>query len=264
MVRRPVGFVLAAGLGTRLRPLTELRPKPLCPVGATTLLDAALASVAPHVDGCVVNASWLAEQIVAHLHDRPDVTVSVERPRPLGSAGALVHARPLISGRDVLLRNADTWLQGSLDQLADGWDGRRVRLLVAEPGQGEPADFGAYRYVGAALLPATAVASLPPDAFGLYRLMWLPAWERGDLDLVVTDAVAVDCGTPADYLRANLLVSGGESVVGAGAVVEGDITRCVVWPGAVVSRGERLVDCIRADGGLTVDAVTRDAPTRAE
>lgn len=257
-MRPPVGFVLAAGLGTRLRPLTELRPKPLCPVGGTTLLDAALASVAPHVDGCVVNASWLAEQIVAHLRDRPGVVVSVE-PRPLGSAGALVHARHLLDGRDVLLRNADTWLQGSLDSLLDGWDRRRVRLLVAEPGRGERPDFGAFRYVGAALLPAAAVASLPADAFGLYRQLWLPAWERGELDLVVTEAVAVDCGTPADYLRANLLVSGGVSVVGAGAAVEGDITRCVVWPGAVVAAGERLVECIRADGGVTVDAV---APPR--
>ena len=60
-------LVLAAGAGTRLRPLTLLRPKPLCPVVDTTLLDLALDRVAPHVPpGAVaVNAHHLADQIVA-------------------------------------------------------------------------------------------------------------------------------------------------------------------------------------------------------
>jgi ADP-glucose pyrophosphorylase len=56
---------------------------------------------------------------------------------------------------------------------------------------------------------------------------------------------AIDCGTPADYLRANLHVSHGASVVDPTAVVEGSITRCVVWPGAHVAHDEVLVDSIR-------------------
>ncbi len=62
----------------------------------------------------------------------------------------------------------------------------------------------------------------------------------------MTDAVFVDCGTPADYLWANLHASGGESVVGRGAVVEGLLTRSVVWDGAFVGRGEHLIETIRA------------------
>jgi N-acetyl-alpha-D-muramate 1-phosphate uridylyltransferase len=62
----------------------------------------------------------------------------------------------------------------------------------------------------------------------------------------VGDAVAIDCGTPADYLAANLHASGGESVVGAGATVLGRLERCVVWDGAYVGPGETLREVVRA------------------
>ena len=55
----------------------------------------------------------------------------------------------------------------------------------------------------------------------------------------------IDCGNPPDYLRANLLASGGASVIGAGAVVEGRVEESVVWPGARVYAGERLVRSVR-------------------
>ena len=71
-------------------------------------------------------------------------------------------------------------------------------------------------------------------------------------DLVTHDGPFFDCGTTADYLQANLTASGGRSVVGAGAVVEGNLDEAVVWPGAVVGRGERLERAIRADERLTV------------
>jgi ADP-glucose pyrophosphorylase len=66
------------------------------------------------------------------------------------------------------------------------------------------------------------------------------------------DGPCVDCGTPARYLAANLAASGGEPVVGEGAVVEGTVERTVVWPGARVAAGEVLVDAVRTDTGLTV------------
>ena len=60
------------------------------------------------------------------------------------------------------------------------------------------------------------------------------------------------CDRPRDYLAANLLASGGESVVGEGAVVEGELVRSVVWPGGIVHPGEVLVDAIRLDDHHTV------------
>jgi N-acetyl-alpha-D-muramate 1-phosphate uridylyltransferase len=249
--RELAGVVLAAGAGTRLRPLTEQRPKPLCPVGGVPLLDLALARLEPLVSARAVNAHAHVEQMRAHLAGRA-VHLSEEAPQALGTAGALGALRDWLGGRDVLVHNADAYLTGSLAPLVDGWDGRRPRLLVVPARAG--GDFDGWRFVGASLLPGDVAAGLPATPSGLYELVWREAWERGELELVEHGGDAVDCGTPSDYLRANLLASGGRSVVGAGARVEGRLTRSVVWDGAVVAAGEHLVNCIRARHGLTVGA----------
>lgn len=247
-----VGVVLAAGLGTRLRPLTELRPKCLCPVGHTTLLDLAIASVRPHVDEIAVNAHHLAEQVAVHLAGT-DVRLSHEVAAPLHSGGALGHLRDWVDGRDVLVRNADSYLTDDLSRLVSGWSGQRPRVLVRDTGA-DGSDFGRFHYVGASLVPGAVAAGLPDERCSLYERVWGPAWRDGRLELVAVDGVAIDCGTPADYLAANLHVSGGVSVVGHGAVVMGTVDRCVVWPDSYVGHGEHLVESVRAGRDLTVDA----------
>lgn len=83
--------------------------------------------------------------------------------------------------------------------------------------------------------------------------MWAPAHDRGELEFVRVRGDVVDCGTPADYLRANLSANDGRSVVGDEAVVEGTLIDSVVWPGCAVAADEVLTQAVRADGGLTVD-----------
>jgi NDP-sugar pyrophosphorylase family protein len=244
------GVVLAAGAGSRLAPLTRLRPKALCPVGARPLVDHAIDRLAPLVGEVAVNVHHGRGQMLDHLAGRA-VEVSLEDAVALGTAGALGQLRPWIDGRAVLLTNADAWLPADLSVLIDGWDGERMRLLAVEVG---PAgDFGTRRYCGATLLPWAAVEGLAAEPSGLYEVRWREAWAAGTLDLVRWDGPFVDCGTPADYLAANLLASGGSSVVGAGASVDpsAELVRSVVWPGATVAPGERLVDAVRA-GRLTV------------
>jgi hypothetical protein len=244
------GVALAAGAGTRLRPLTTLRPKALCPINNVPLLDLALDRLRPHTgtgaDHLAVNAHHLAADVVDHAGTRAHTTV--ERPAVLGTAGALGNLRDWMDGRDALVTNADAYLPDGLDVLVSGWDGQRCRLLVVE-GDG-PGDFtddhGAVRYVGACLLPWRLMRELKPVPGGLYEVLWRAEHAAGRLELVRTDTVAIDCGTPADYLRANLHASGGRSVVGMGAVIDGRIERCVVWDCAYVGADERLVDCIRA------------------
>ncbi|HEX2039878.1 MAG TPA: sugar phosphate nucleotidyltransferase [Acidimicrobiales bacterium] len=240
---KPVGVVLAAGLGTRLRPLTDLRPKALCPVNDVPLVDVAIERVRPWVEAVAVNVHADRAQMEAHLAAR-DVHLSVED-ELLGTAGALGQLREWIAGRPVLLANSDAWHRFDLGALLDGWDGERPRLLVVQDER--RGDFGPWRYVGSALLPWSDVARLEPVPSGLYER----CWKGRDLDLCATEGPFFDCGTPADYLAANLAANGGRSVIGRGARVEGEVVRSVVWPGAVVEAGERLVDAIRADG-LTV------------
>ena len=237
--------VLAAGRGKRLRPLTDLRPKPLCPVGNVALLDRNLAqalAVTPHV---AVNACYLAEQVVAHVGERAYVSVE-PGPEGFGTAGALGYLRDWLAGRPVLVLNGDSYRPGGLGALLDGWDGERVRLLVVR--DPEHGDFGEWRFAGASLHPWAAVRDLPAEPAGLYEAVW----RHVDPELVPYDGVFVDCGTVPDYLRANLHSSGGRSVVGEGAVVEGELVRSVVWPGGVVRAGERLVDAVRVGAQLTV------------
>ena len=243
--------VLAAGMGTRLRPLTDHLPKALCPVGNVPLLDLALASVAPYADDVAVNVHYLPAMVRAHCADRR-VHLSDETGRLLGSGGALGHLRSWIAGRPVLVRNVDAYLTGDLSVLVSGWDGVRPRILGID--RGTASDFGNWRYVGACLIPAVAAAALPDDVASLFEHVWQPAWLRGDLEIVPAQGVVVDCGTPHDYLAANLIASGGRSVVGPGADVRGRLERAVVWPGGHVGAGEVLVDCIRVGRDVTVDA----------
>jgi hypothetical protein len=246
------GIVLAAGAGTRLRPLTAQLPKALCPVLDRPLVDWALDRLAAVVGSgpevLAVNAHHHAELVERHCGDR--ATVSVEQPEALGTAGGVAALLDWLDGRDVLLTNADAYLPGPLT-LADGWSGERCRLLcapvAARPDFVSPAGQG-LRYVGACLLPWDAVRHLKPEPSGLYEVLWRDA----DLEFATVAGTAIDCGTPADYLAANLHASGGTSVVSPGATVLGTVTESVVWDGAYVAPGETLLRSIRAG--------TREAP----
>ncbi|HVF06011.1 MAG TPA: NTP transferase domain-containing protein [Frankiaceae bacterium] len=237
--------VLAAGRGKRLRPLTDLRPKPLCPVDNVPLLDRNLDQALAATPYVAVNACHLAEQVVAHAGARAHV--SVEPPGSgLGTGGALGYLKPWLDGRPVLVLNGDAYRPDGLGALLDGWDRERVRLLVVR--DAERGDFGDWRYAGASLHPWAAVRDLPAEPLGLYE----GVWRSVEPELVPYDGTFVDCGNVTDYLRANMHASGGRSVVGDGAVVEGELVRSVVWAGAVVRRDERLVDAVRAGAEITV------------
>ena len=106
------GFILAAGLGTRLRPLTDDRPKALVEVGGRTLLELCIERLATAgVSRCVVNVHHFGDMVIDYLsaHDWPcEVAVSDERALLLDTGGALRHAAPLFTGRDnVLVHNVD-------------------------------------------------------------------------------------------------------------------------------------------------------------
>lgn len=244
----PAAVVLAAGAGTRLRPLTDILPKALCPVDNVALVDLALERVRPLTGHVAVNVHHGRALLERHLEGR--VHLSVEEPEALGSAGAIGHLRDWIDGRPAVVVNADAWHGFDLSRLLTGWDGERVRLLVVEdPDRG---DFGPWRFCGASLLPWSEVRRLSATPAGLYESVWRRREAGGGLELLACSGPYFDCGTPADYLAANLAASGGASVVGEGARVEGELVRSVVWPGGVVRRDERLVECIRVGETLTV------------
>jgi CTP:molybdopterin cytidylyltransferase MocA len=250
--RRPTGLcavVLAAGEGARLRPLSRLRPKPLCPIGGEAMIDHALRRAAAVTGAVAVNVHHGREAIEAHLAGRAHV--SVEEPEALGTAGALGHLRGWIDGRDVLLLNGDCWAPGDLAPYAAAWDHERVQVLVAGDDRLRPPERPT-NLVAGAFMPWAEVARLAPVPSGLWEASWRHRQAEGRLAVARWDGPCLDCGTPARYLAANMAASGGEPVVGDGAVVEGKLERAVVWPGARVRAGEVLVDAVRADDNVTV------------
>jgi len=130
-------MIMAAGLGTRMRPLTATRPKPLVEVAGKTLLDHVLDRLgAAGVERVVVNVHYLPDALEAHLNRRSDfdVTISDERDLLLETGGGLVKAGPLIDCDPFLAVNSDNyWVDGPADALkllASQWDGERMDALL--------------------------------------------------------------------------------------------------------------------------------------
>jgi MurNAc alpha-1-phosphate uridylyltransferase len=130
-------MVLAAGLGKRMRPLTDTMPKPMISIAGKTLLDRGLdALLAAGVEKAVVNVHYLPLQIVDHVaaRNRPQVVISDESALLLDSAGGIVRVLPELGGEPFFVLNADTfWIDREgqdLERLALAWDGARMDILL--------------------------------------------------------------------------------------------------------------------------------------
>lgn len=130
-------MVLAAGLGKRMRPLTDHTPKPLIEIAGKSLLDWGLDALGnAGVETAVVNTHYLGDQIVRHVatRQRPAITISDERDALLDSAGGIVRALPILGHDPFLILNADTfWIDGpepELHRLGLAWNDARMDILV--------------------------------------------------------------------------------------------------------------------------------------
>jgi MurNAc alpha-1-phosphate uridylyltransferase len=143
-------MVLAAGLGTRMQPLSHTVPKPLVQVGGLALIDRCLDGLADAgIETAVVNVNHLADKVEAHLSRRtvPKIVISDERGLLLETGGGIRKALPLLGREPFLLRNSDSmWVEGvrrNLDSLMRGWDEARMDCLLLLA-----ATVGSWGYVG--------------------------------------------------------------------------------------------------------------------
>ena len=130
-------MVFAAGLGTRMRPLTDRVPKPLVVVAGKPLIDHVLDRFAiVGIEKAIVNVHYLASQIEAHLAARksPRIVISDEREKLLDQGGGIAKALPLLGPEPFFIANTDAfWIEGpgnNLGRLAASWEPERMDILL--------------------------------------------------------------------------------------------------------------------------------------
>jgi MurNAc alpha-1-phosphate uridylyltransferase len=219
-------MVLAAGLGTRMRPLTDALPKALIPVAGRALIDRVLDKLRDAgVTRAVVNVHHFADQVEAHLAGRRDleILISDERAGLLDSGGGIQHARHLLGEAPIFVANIDSlWLEAgtpALEALKQGWDPARMELLLLLVARGHGIGFEGpqgflmdgegrlthsaspdvvtpFANVGFGILKPHILDGQKADAFSI-----IPIWHRlqgeGRLFGVAMDAFWMHVGDPA-------------------------------------------------------------------
>lgn len=262
-------IVLAAGYGTRLRPYSTIRPKPLLPVRNRPLLHLLLEQLRSY--DCfpvLVNSHHLGEQIVEALAAWPEVLVQQEQ-EILGTGGSLRRALERLENDPVLVMNGDIYHQINLEQVYHRHllsrnevtlalhdyprfnkvdvVGDRVRRFRAQTGAG-------LAFTGIHVIDPEAIGRIPArgyfDIIELYRHLAL----EGRVGFCRVDgALWRDIGTPEDYLQlhAELLADHSGWEVDPGARIGKDVVLegwgCI-GPGAVIGEGARLVNSVVWDG----------------
>src|SRR6516164_196783 len=226
-------MLLAAGRGTRMRPLTDRTAKPLLPLGGRALIDHALDRLADAgVETVVVNAHWQADRLAAHLatRTRPHTTLRREASL-LDTGGSVKAALDLLGPAPFFVINGDAfWVDGpqpALARLVAAFDPADVDgvLLVhrtfqvhADVGFGDFAldSWGAprrrrereivpYIYAGLQVIAPALLADTPDGAFSMNRA-WDTAMAAGRLRAVVHDGLWFHLSTPADLAEAESIL----------------------------------------------------------
>jgi mannose-1-phosphate guanylyltransferase len=259
-------LVLAAGIGTRLRPLTFVRAKPAIPVAGDPIARRIIRWLAGQgVTDVVLNLHHLPHTVTAVVGDGSDlgarVRYSWEQPVVLGSGGGPRLALPIVGADIFFLINGDTLTDLDLEGLAAAHqESGALATLALVPNtefdryggvqlDGDdivtgfvprgPAARGSFHLIGVQVVRAETFASLPMNTpassiGGLYDK--LITARHGSVRGFVCDASFFDVGTVADYWRTSMAMSAGPP------------PRAIIWDDVEIGDGSVLEDCIVTDG----------------
>jgi NDP-sugar pyrophosphorylase family protein len=234
-------LVLAAGLGTRLRPLTDLCAKPAIPVAGEPLIRRIVRWLAAHdVNDLVVNLHYLPHTLTAVLGDGSDLSVRVryswEQPQILGSAGGPRLALDIIGGDSFIIVNGDTLTDVDVRALVGAHRRSDALVTLALVPNREPEKYGgaimkddgtvtgfvargpsakgSYHFIGVQMVHAEVFRQLAPgqpapSIGGLYDA--LIAAHPGSIRGYVSDAAFWDIGTPEDYAQTSAALAAREA-----------------------------------------------------
>ena len=226
-------MVMAAGLGTRLRPLTNNTPKPLLPFAGRSMLDRVLDHlVAGNIKRAVVNVHYLPDQIIAHLEQRKDmeIFISDERDALLDSGGGIKKALPLIARDAFITVNADAVWDDPVDappaltRLLEAWNPQTMETLMLLADKNSAVGFdgagdyfadasGQLHWRGMRNAAPYVYASLAIDKAWHYanhadqKFSRKPLWDKheanGKLHGIIHHGTWYHCSTPDDYAAVN-------------------------------------------------------------
>lgn len=217
-------MVLAAGLGTRMRPLTDATAKPLLDVAGRSMIDRLLDNlVVAGVERAIVNVHWCADLVETHLQDRNDlqIVISDEREAVLETGGGLAKARPLLGDDPIFVVNTDAFWEptgpGPLKLLAESFDLERMdeNLLLADtqrclgfPGAGDffrdedgrlsrrgDAVSAPWAYAGVRILKPSLYDDAPIEPFSANRI-WNECLPKGRIHGQPLDRFWLHVGDP--------------------------------------------------------------------
>jgi MurNAc alpha-1-phosphate uridylyltransferase len=206
-------MILAAGRGERMRPLTEKLPKPMLEVGGNRLIDYHLAALhAFGVREIVINLSWQGERIREALGERGPggltIRYSDEGPEPLGTAGGIRAALPLLGAEPFLVVNGDVWTDFAFPDLKPPRHSAAHLVLVGNPDHHPSGDYGVdaggNATAGPDRLTFSGISVLEPALFAGCATGFLPlkpvldhALAQGHLTAQRHPGAWRDVGTPA-------------------------------------------------------------------
>lgn len=220
-------LLFAAGLGTRMAPLTNTRPKPLVHVAGRPLIDHALAQCTGL--RTVVNVHYFADQIRRHLA-QTDVLISDETEQLLETGGGLKYALPLLGSNPVLTMNTDAVWKGpnSIKPLVQVWNPTEMdALLLLIPraqaighigsgdfdmdGSGRLSRGTSYVYTGVQKISTNGLTNITENTFSMWAL-WDRMLKCKRIFGVVYDGQWCDVGRPDSIKTAEEMLTGGDDV----------------------------------------------------
>jgi N-acetyl-alpha-D-muramate 1-phosphate uridylyltransferase len=221
-------MVLAAGYGTRLKPLTDRLPKPLVPVAGKPMIDYALDRLKAYgIEEVIINVSHLKEQLTAHLAGRGDLRIRLsEEDEPLETGGGLKKALPLLGEEAFFAINSDIiWVdeaESALARLARCWEGARMDILLLAQSKARAVGYdkgedhlfvkagntigwkeeeAPYIFAGLAILHPRAFQDSPEGKFSI-KILWQRALAQNRLFCVPHQGPWFQTGTERDIRNA--------------------------------------------------------------
>ncbi len=267
-------FVLGAGLGTRLRPLTNRRPKPLIPLANRPLITHAFDHlIAAGVKRFVVNTHWCAERYAEFFPTGEwrgcPIHFIEETPEVLETGGGIWNARELLSDGPFIVYNGDILSDIPLARAIahHRTTGNEVTLILRTTGDNRNVTFDAesgrildlrkvlrpelepaHLFTGIYLVQPEFIARIPAaqkiSVVPIFHEMIRAGAKLGGI--LLDEGTWRDLGTREEYLA---VAGPGNTIhptatIGAGAILE----NCIIWENATVATGAHLTRCIVADG----------------